>query len=254
LITRLFLIAALFALPVPLAHGGIVGGVTVNVGTELPVFDIVQFSVTNFDMTGLQITAHFTTGLPEVATFSGTSAVGPRFRLDESGDTFDHEWHLENLSSSARITQLVIEGGTHGNTIFDLQGEGRDNNGAVPFDPGDFDATEGTEGSQRGHTFHSDNVGIFSNLVVTAEYSNIVRLTSASDPVGDVWTTLTINFGGGGLIGGVNSAFRFYADTDTWGQRTLQTVPEPSSLALLTGLAALGACFRSARRRKPFHA
>jgi hypothetical protein len=255
------------------ASAGVVTDVIVSPGTELAVPFINKFSVSNFDMSGMKVTAYFDDAVDfsETGTWNGASgqATGANFRLSETGDTFENAWTLVNLSPSALLTRLVIEG-TPGFTVFDLQGPTFRTTAGSVLPSGNSDATEGTIESERGYTFLWDNVndGNFTPvqpdfnpiLAVTATYSNIVRLTSAAGPVGDVWTTLTLDFGGdaGGLIGpdffGQLRPFIFFADTDTWGDRTVtdNVAPEPSSFCLLAGFGLLAAWrYRRAARLLP---
>jgi hypothetical protein len=229
-------------------------------GSTYSVPQVVDFSPNGFDMSGLRVTATFSDNLSETEFWSATDAVSGHavglshggWSLSETGDTFYNSgvWHLQYSGSQARLTSLLIEGGSFGNTLFDLQGLGRTTAGSVT--PGNADATAGTDGSQRGRTFDPLNQDIFPNLDVTATYSNLVKLDAASSPIGDLWTSLQIDFGpqpGGGLLGDPAGAvdFEFFADTDIWGAPT-NAVPEPSSLALFAGLGLLGACWR--RRSK----
>jgi hypothetical protein len=253
----------LVTLAVASASGGVVTDVFVSPGTELAVPFINKFSVSNFDMSGMKVTAYFDDAVDfsETGTWNGASgqATGANFRLSETGDTFENAWTLVNLSPSALLTRLVIEG-TPGFTVFDLQGPTFRTTAGSVLPSGNTDATEGTTDSERGYTFLWFNDSNFADLSVTATYSNIVRLIAAGSPVGDVWTTLTLDFGGdaGGLIGpdffGQLRPFIFFADTDTWGDRTVtdNVAPEPSSFCLLAGFGLLAAWrYRRAARLLP---
>jgi PEP-CTERM motif len=248
LATKSLISAALVALLCASAQGGVVTGITVELGTEKSVPFINKFDVTNFDMTGMKVTAFFSDGSSELDSWhlSGPTgiAAGPNFRLTLVGDTFEMDWMLENLNDAKYLTKLVMEG-TPGFTVFDLKGLGSTTDGAS-VTPG-TSVVEGTTDSERGYTFEEHNVNIFPDLEVKTKYSNIVRL-DAGVAVGDLWTTLTLELSGAagspvlGLVGGVGAPFMFRADTDTWGDRTINNpVPEPSSLCLFAGLGLIGA-------------
>ena len=269
--TRKFpLIAGLLILWSGTAHAALT--VQVSPGTDFSVPNVVDFSPTGFSMGGIRVTAFFSdhtsdavTWVGDLSTSSGqATGVTKSWFLKESGDTFFNNWQLENNSPSL-MTRLLIEGGSLGHTVFDLQGVGRTDVGSVPS--GGSDSVTGTDGSQRGFTFQpfdpgiaNSNSSVFPGLDVTATYLNRVVLNS-DPPVGDLWTTLQIDFGGN--AGGLRSGFQlgdipffFQADTDLWGATPTQQigpVPEPGSLALFGGLGLIGAWHyrRSKITRRP---
>jgi PEP-CTERM motif-containing protein len=231
--------------------------VQVSPGSTFSVPNVVDFSPTGFDMTGLKVTATFSNGSTDTAfwTVPGSplnpGAYGSTWSLSESGDTFFNAWHLQYSGTQLKLTNLLIEGGSFGHTLFDLQGLGRTTAGAVT--PGNADAVTGTTGSERGYTFDpvdpniaTNNSTLFPGLDVSSTYSNLVKLDAASSPVGDLFTTLQIDFSpqpGGGLLGDFFGPieFDFYADTDLWGTEQAAPIPEPSSLVLCAGLGLIGA-------------
>jgi hypothetical protein len=125
----------------------------------------------------------------------------------------------------------------------------------VAFDRGSSFPTQyafsgvGTTGSSGGIGFEADtNDDGFADDPAgwAVTLSNAVTLNGAA-PVGDLYTTLSINFGSGGYAGN----FDFLMDSDTYVPLTTTpppgdgggggtTVPEPSSMTLLaTGLVSL---------------
>lgn len=247
--------------------------------------DVIDFSPSGFDMTGMRVTAHFSDGtsvFTDTVFWQATSAVGGHavgssiagWSVEESGDTFDltSVWYVfNNNPDNLTLTKLVIEGSGSdfgGKTLFDVQGDGSDGNGTTPGrDPSASLAPphKGTAGSELGSSFEdlngdalSDNYDDFvsgGSLTVSANYANAVKLDSAAGPVGDLFTTLEISFGGSGLLAAAvlglppdSPYYMFRADTDLWGQGEITqnpSTPEPSSFVLLAGLGLFaGRCFR----------
>lgn len=265
--TKLTHLAALFLLLTASAQAAV--SVQVSPGTDLSVPYVVDFSPNGFTMDGLKVTAYFGANGSEQVTWQAVpnttsgQATGTGWFLRESGDTFFNAWELQN-NTPFLMTGLLIEGGIFGHTVFDVQGLGRTTAGLV-FS-GDFDTTTGTTDSERGYTFDpldpdiaTNSSSVFPGLDVTADYLNRVKLNAAVSPVGDLWTSLQINFGGpaGGLVNGPSLGgavpFYFYADTDITGNLNLNPpVPEPSSLVLFVSLGLVGAwqCRRRNFRRR----
>ena len=227
------------------------GAITVNVdvGTQFNAPSIGEFSVQHLDMHGLKVTAFFSNSTSETEFFDGPSgsAAGSRFLLTEVNDTFFNKWTLTNLDSNFLLTRLLLEGGANGNTVFDVQEDYRTTSGVYTSQVPD-PASQGTTGSQRGLVFRSINEHLYGNT--TATYRNIVSL-GGGPVVGDVWTTLDLQFSAGlpGPIGFDMFPLKFEADTDIIGAAA--PVPEPSSLTVMIGLALVGAwrCRRSVRTK-----
>ena len=174
---------------------------------------------------GIEVTANFSNAasetLPWVDTAGAGNVLSPnRWGLSVSGDTFSNDWNLF-VGASLNLTSLVING-VPGNVVFDLT-----------TSPGD-----GTSGSGPGLTFTT----VFSG--VTAAYSNPVALSSdPTNPVGDLFTTLTLTFPNG--FSGEDFFYR--ADTDK-ANTPLMTgttppptgTPEPSAVLGLLTLGLVG--------------
>jgi hypothetical protein len=246
------LAVSLWALTLSAAHGSILTGVSVNPGTPFEVGSILEFSVQGQDMGPMTVEAHYSDGI-STATWNSAlekaSSTG-RFELSQPGDTYPNSWALLNLDASHLLLKLVIKAAP-GNTVFDLQGPTYITS-AGSVTPGKFDVSEQTSGSQKGSTFKWMNEGAFydnldpdyfflHSVDVAATYSDIVNLTS-QPAMGDLWTTLTIEFSGG-MAGGLvdDIVFRFDADTDIFLPAATAAVPEPSSLSLMLGLGLVGA-------------
>lgn len=209
--------------------------VTVNfdTGTNYSTDALTGYSTYGDDMAGISVTAVFLNGTTETLSWQATGAgsggvMGAGWGLRQSGDTFGPAgaW---SLMSDVGLSGLIISG-SPGDTIFDVA---VDSNGNVL--PGDGGLISGTEGSARGWTFELTiaNSAVADMLNVT--YSNIVSLTG-NDPVGDLWETLSLDFGGNGFMGRLG----FIADTDTAAANGV-SVPAPISLALLgIGLIGMG--------------
>lgn len=190
-----------------------------------------------FGDAGIEVTAIFADGNSQTLNwFSyGNSPDGPAggvlgagWGLEHYGNTYIDPWWL---TTNVALSSLVISG-SPGNIVFDVAIDGLGN--VLPGNGGP-DNMYGTVGSGNGSTFELFMTPDLPDLTVT--YSNIVALAGES-PVGDLWETLTLDFGSQGFVG----ELLFIADTDvasTTGPAA--TVPAPFSLALLgIGLAGLG--------------
>ena len=247
-----------FALPlaiVALLGTAARGALTVQLsaGTPFSVSTVNDFSPNGFSMAGMQVTATFKDSTSQTVTWTATDAIsgnalGTDWSLAESSDTFDHLWSLTN-NTGKLMTGLLLEGGANGHFVFDAQGDGSPSlattRGRLPSaDPNN--PKTGTLGSQFGGTFDPFDNSVYG-MSVTATYVNAVQLGAAS-PVGDLWTTLRIDFGTNnmgstGLLSINGFQFQFYADTDLFGDsQTPPVVPEPNSLAIVAGLGLMFAC------------
>jgi MYXO-CTERM domain-containing protein len=153
----------------------------------------------------------------------GVSGGGVQVFMAANADTYFGLWSVWN-DSNAALKSLLFNGAP-GRTLFDT-------------DNGGF----GTEGSFLGLAFQSPT----TQAGVSAQYSNIFKLTGDPAPVGDLYEQLFVDFGDGLSAG---SRYSFYADTDNSPTNAPPPTPvsEPISATLLAaGLVGLVA----ARRRK----
>jgi hypothetical protein len=246
-------------------QAAITTSITSSTGTVFGVDSIATFEPTGEDMAGMQVQVTFADGFTQtqawiagpVGSKSGSASgatAAHGWSLTEqpgltlAGDTFGGKWSLtvsQFNSSSAPITEVLLFG-TPGHTVFDLK------------DPSESPLASGmgslafTPGSERGWTFEVFNESIFSayNLNINASYENAVQVGSHAIE-NDIFTTLRLSFSGDNPGDGLRRGYTlvFFQDTDLAGLPPNHPVPEPSSLVVFAGLAAIGGW--RLRRRQP---
>lgn len=205
--------------------------VSTSVGTAYNATSLTGFSTDGNDMVGSLVTVFFSgggTGTASWSSLSSTSgrALGNGWSLGINGDTFNSTWTLSNTGNTG-ITGFSFNG-VPGNTVFDIVGSPDD-----------------SPNSAAGKAF-SNADGPAALVSVAAAYTN--RLTVGGVFYGDLYTQLTVNFGGALAS---NREFQFTADTDNASAATggiTPGIPEPETYALM--LAGLGAVGYMARRRQ----
>lgn len=213
-----------------------------SVGTPYVVDSIVTANATGLSMDGLSVTANFLGGGSQTvawtdngAPFSLPGVTGSGWSLTHGpGTTYGSTWTL-GIGSGTTLASLILSGAS-GDTVFDVNlfPDG------TPLQPGGG-LPEGTPGTEEGWTFGTGYGGFLD-----AVYSNIVSL-GAAVAVGDIWETLTLDFGPNGIAGGrFGNLMFFQADTDN--VSGIAAVPVPAAFPLLgSGLFAMGWL---ARKRK----
>jgi hypothetical protein len=246
-----------------LARAGIIVDVPVrDSGTTYSTPLVTDFNIFGSAMVGMRVTAYFSGVAESPMTWSlnggegaNPGVMGPKgypgfgyWALTEQGHTFSDTWNLINLNwAGLPLTRIVIDG-LPGSVVFDQNVTLAGGQLPGPGNPANGDAV-GTTGSATGRTFQIDTFladpGI--TLHVLATYRNSVQLTSAAAPVGDLYTTLDIQFTNPeGLPDG--SGILFFADTDKVQQlSTSSPVPEPASIAMFAGMVC--GMIRLKRRR-----
>jgi hypothetical protein len=158
-------------------------------------------------------------------------------RLTFSGfgttDTFFNYWSINNKSTS-NLTRLVFDGGSS----------------RILFDRGTGNV--GTPGSNIGFDAQACQTVVLICLIgdqwnSQVTYTNQVAL-NPNAPVGDLFRTIDITFGNGGVSSGFASDAFLRFDSDI-SQSAVTVTPEPSTYALMgVGLIALGVAARRRRR------
>ncbi|MEO5923861.1 MAG: PEP-CTERM sorting domain-containing protein [Bryobacteraceae bacterium] len=231
----------IFALASAAAFGGTISTGGASNGSPLSIVDVTGFGTSGNEMAGMMITGNFSTGGNASCVWAVTGANSGGctgltglngFSLSLNGDTFSSNWVLNGISTAVNASlQSLVFNGPAGFTVFDRTSP-----------------SEGTPGSASGRdasgtTSPTNGKQVAPNGIAT--YSDIVSV-GANAAVGDLYSKVTIVFGGGGtgLVAGQSAEFQM--DTDNIGLRGGNPgsgVPEPSTFALigggLLGLAAL---------------
>jgi hypothetical protein len=192
--------------------------VTVNfdAGTTNVTTELTGFGTTGAMMDGMVVTAWYGT-VSETAIWADTvansgAASGTNWSLAESGDTWDGIWTLSNNTGQA-LTRLLIDAG-QGNTVYDIA----------------WSPYPGTPGSANGRTFVATS-GSDAGLDIVATYRDLVALTG-SDPVGDLYRYLDIEFQNTGGLGS-GASLTYMTDTDNiLFAGDINPIPAPGAILL----------------------
>ena len=207
-------------------------------GTTQTTTALTGFSTTGAMMDGMTVTATFNDATQQTLYWADTvvDAGGvngiTNWSLNMSGDTFSGYWNLL-VDASLTLTNLFIDAGT-GDTVFD-----------VIYGSGDLNDYH-SPGSALGRPFTTAYIGD-----LTATYRD--RVAVGGYLYGDLYRTLTLDFGSNGFSG--NMDLNFTADTDNLkiagDIKPANPVPEPATLLLLgTGLIGLAGSQRKKFFRK----
>jgi hypothetical protein len=188
---------------------------TTQITTALAAADVA----TGQDMTGMSVTAFFTGGSLQTATWNPTGgpqaggAFGTNWQLIQSGNTQSPlgPWTLQN-STTLSIERLLIDAGS-GNAVFDTS----------------FSGLDGTNLSGAGFSFLPL---VNPGLDILATYRDTVALANNA-PVGDTFRFLDVAFTNPGRFATGNTLV-FIADTDLLATPgDIAPVPEPGTFVLL---------------------
>jgi hypothetical protein len=145
----------------------------------------------------------------------GVSFVTPEFSLSVTGDTFEaNNWLLDLTSATGwRLLSLALDGST-GQTVFDRA----------------FGGSTGTPNSASGRDFAGFTT--FSGSIA-AFYAGAVGV-GGNAPVGDLFASVLLSFGDGSFANALTAGRQYHFSLDT-DNTTSALVPEPSSMFLLGG-------------------
>ena len=187
---------------------------------------LTGFTTTGAMMTGLRVTANFSSGASQSLLWATTGVnsggvSAANWGLSLNGDSFNTAW-IFTLTAGTLGSLLSLQlDGTDALTVFDTT-----------------DPSFGTPDSAQGMDF--DIVGNAAlNAASIATYTRVVAV-SPNGPIGDLYQTLRVTFGPNGTTTG----FSFMQDTDN---DSRFTTPEPGTMLLVgLALAAAGALRRRA--------
>lgn len=207
---------------------------SVSDGTIFSTAALTGFQTDFDDMDGTLVTVTFSDSSIAVASFVDTGAGAGmaenlgNFRVSGSGDTFNVNWTLENLSQLS-IDKIEFNG-RPGDTIWDRT-----------------NPDQGTAGSASGRDleFVSSSDTSIGSSSVNVFYYDAVKLNSAAAPVRDLYSVYEITFAdaAGGTIGlgrGQNLVYRQDADNNRFDSPLIPTVPEASTVISGLALGVLG--------------